>query len=63
MRRNCAIDGHVTVDHDLECVSCGDLIGINDLVGLHFDREHGALGPAASIASIDEWGPSATQPT
>lgn len=63
MRRNCAIDGHVTVDHDLECLACGELIAANDLIGVHFDREHGALGKAEDIATVAEWGPAGTQPT
>lgn len=56
MKRDCAIDGHVTVDQDLECLACGELIAANDIVGLHFNREHGALGTTRDIASPEEWG-------
>lgn len=56
MKRDCGIDGHVTVDQDLECLVCGELIAATDIVGLHFNREHGAFGWAGDIATPDEWG-------
>jgi hypothetical protein len=56
-RHVCALDGHVTVDDDRECLVCDRPVLTAEKV-LHIVRPYGELIDARDIATAEEWGPA-----